>query len=199
MSCLKQKTPDYLILINEDNRLPEKFVDTVELISVRNSEGTEYVIEKKTYEAFLRLREDLLKNDGIQAELISVYRTVAQQEKTFNGYVDKFGIEYARKYAAIPGHSEHHTGLAVDVSFVVEGRLPRLIKELLEMDDLFKIVHKKLAKYGFILRYPTVYSPEKIPTYIHQQNMYDAYKEVRDLAKIMNVTNSVELNKIVTE
>lgn len=51
---------------------------------------------------------------------------------------------------------------------------------------------------GFVLRYPTVYSPEKIPTYTHQQNMYDAYKEVRDLAKIMNVTNSVELNKIVT-
>ncbi|MBR3847807.1 MAG: M15 family metallopeptidase [Oscillospiraceae bacterium] len=155
MSCLKQKTPDYLILINEDNRLPENFVDTVELISVRNSEGTEYVIEKKTYEAFMRLREDILKNDGLQAELISVYRTVAQQEKTFNGYVDKFGIEYARKYAAIPGHSEHHTGFAIDVSFVVEGRLPRLIKELLEMDDLFKIVHKKLAKYGFILRYPS--------------------------------------------
>lgn len=154
MSCLKQKTPDYLILINEDNRLPENFVDTVELISVRNSEGAEYVIEKKTHKAFLRLREDLLKNDGIQAELISVYRTVAQQEKTFNGYVDKFGIEYARKYAAIPGYSEHHTGFAIDVSFVEEGRLPRQINELLKLDDLFKIAHKKLPEYGFILRYP---------------------------------------------
>ena len=151
----KKKKTNYLVLVNEDNRLPENFADTVELVSTKNSEGTEYVIEKKTYEAFMRLREDILKNDGLQAELISVYRTVAQQEKTFNGYVDKFGIEYARKYAAIPGHSEHHTGLAVDVSFVVEGRLPRLIKELLEMEDLFKIVHKKLAKYGFILRYPS--------------------------------------------
>ena len=27
--------------------------------------------------------------------------------------------------------------------------------------------------------------------------MYDAYKEIRDLAKIMKVTNSVELNEIV--
>lgn len=51
---------------------------------------------------------------------------------------------------------------------------------------------------GFVLRFPTVYSQDKIPPYIHQQNMFDAYKEVRDLAKIMNVTNSVELNKYVT-
>lgn len=51
---------------------------------------------------------------------------------------------------------------------------------------------------GFILRYPTVYQQNKIPEYKHQQNMFDAYKEIRELAKTMNVTNSVELNKVVS-
>ena len=149
----KQK-PNYLILINEENRLPENFSDTVELISVENAFGDKYKIEKKTFEAFSRLREDLLRNDGIQTELISVYRTIEQQEKTFQRYIDTYGIEYAKKYVAIPGHSEHHTGLGIDVGIVVDGKLTRKIEELLEVEELFRIVQGKLSKYGFILRYP---------------------------------------------
>ena len=148
------KKPDYMVLVNEDNRLPENFDETVEIITVENAMGNQYGIEKKTYEAFLRMREDLLQNDGIQTELISVYRTIAQQEKTFSNYVNKFGMEYARKYAALPGHSEHHTGFAIDVGIVIDGVLTRTIAQMLPVDDVFQIVQAKLPKYGFILRYP---------------------------------------------
>ena len=148
------KKPDYLVLVNEDNRLPENFDETVEIITVENAMGNQYGIEKKTYEAFLRMREDLLQNDGIQTELISVYRTIAQQEKTFSNYVNKFGMEYARKYAALPGHSEHHTGFAIDVGIVIDGVLTRTIEQMLPVDDLYKIIQAKLPAYGFILRYP---------------------------------------------
>lgn len=148
------KKPDYMVLVNEDNRLPENFDETVEIITVENAMGNQYGIEKKTYEAFLRLREDLLQNDGIQTELISVYRTIAQQEKTFSNYVNKFGMEYARKYAALPGHSEHHTGFAIDVGIVIDGVLTRTIEQMLPVDDLYKIIQAKLPAYGFILRYP---------------------------------------------
>lgn len=148
------KKPDYLVLVNEDNRLPENFEETVEIITVKNAAGDEYGIEKKTYEAFLRFRDDLLANDGIQAELISVYRTIPQQEATFNRYVEKFGMEYARKYAALPGHSEHHTGLAIDVGVMIDGKLIRTIEGMLELDHLFVTMQSKLPKYGFILRYP---------------------------------------------
>ena len=148
------KKPDYMVLVNEDNRLPENFDETVEIITVENAMGNQYGIEKKTYEAFLRMREDLLQNDGIQTELISVYRTIAQQEKTFSNYVNKFGMEYARKYAALPGHSEHHTGFAIDVGIVIDGVLTRTIEQMLPVDDLYKIIQAKLPAYGFILRYP---------------------------------------------
>ena len=148
------KKPDYLVLINGENRLPEGFEKTIELIDVENAVGDRYQIEKKTYEAFLRLRQDLLENDGIQAELISVYRTVAQQTATFEKYVTKFGLEYAKTYAALPGHSEHHTGMAIDVGILLNGKLYRTIEDMLRVDDLFQIVQAKLPKYGFILRYP---------------------------------------------
>ena len=150
----KQNKPDYMILVNEDNRLPDGYEKTVELIPVENAFGEKYIIEKKTYEAFLRLREDLLNNDGIQAELISIYRTIREQEETFQRYLDKFGLEYANKYVAKPGHSEHHTGIAIDVGIVLEGKLCRGISEMLQNDHIFQIIQAKLPYYGFILRYP---------------------------------------------
>jgi len=150
----ESKKTDYLVLVNEDNRLPENFEETIEIITVKNAADEEYSIEKKTYEAFLRFRDDLLENDGIQAELISVYRTIPQQEATFNRYVEKFGMDYARKYAALPGHSEHHTGLAIDVGIMLDGKLIRTIEGMLELNHLYVIMQSKLPKYGFILRYP---------------------------------------------
>lgn len=149
-----EKMPDYLVLVNEDNRLPDSFEDTIELVSAGNAVGEQYEIEKKTYVAFLRLREDLLRNDGIQTELISIYRTVKQQQETFERYLNQFGLEYANKYVAKPGHSEHHTGLAIDVGIMLNGKLHRTIEELLSVDHLFKTVQEKLPRYGFILRYP---------------------------------------------
>lgn len=153
MEKTKEKRPDYLVLINGDNRLPDSFEDTVELIYAENFLG-KHKIEKNTYEAFLRLQEDLLRNDGIQTELLGVCRTIEQQEEIFTRYINEHGYEYANKYAAKPGHSEHHTGLAIDVGIVIDGKLYRAIEDLLMLDDLFHIIHKKLALYGFILRYP---------------------------------------------
>lgn len=148
------KTADYLVLINASNRLPDGFENTVELISAENSVGDKFKIEKKTYEAFCRLQEDLLENDGIQIVLFESYRTVKLQEKIFESYTESFGPEYAKKYVAIPGCSEHHSGLAIDVGIFSEGKLYRTNEELFSIDPLYKIVHKKLPKHGFILRYP---------------------------------------------
>lgn len=149
-----EKKPDYMILINGENRLPDGFEDAVEIISVENTQGKVIQIEKNTYQAFLQLQKDLLENDGLQAELLSAYRSVASQERIFQRRLAEFGPEYTNKYVALPGHSEHHTGFAIDVSFVVDGKIIRGTENLLSIDHLFKIAHKKLPKYGFILRYP---------------------------------------------
>jgi LAS superfamily LD-carboxypeptidase LdcB len=149
-----QQKPDYLVLVNSANRLPADYEETVERITVQNNFGDRYQVEKKTYEAFLHLQKDLWENDGIQTELISAYRTVETQEKNFQSHLERFGEEYTYKYVAKPGHSEHHTGIAIDVGIVTDGKLRRRIQELLEVDELFHIVQAKLPKHGFILRYP---------------------------------------------
>ena len=149
-----QQKPDYLVLVNSANRLPADYEETVERITVQNNFGDRYQVEKKTYEAFLHLQKDLWETEGIQVELISAYRTVEAQEKTFQSHLVRFGEEYTYKYVAKPGHSEHHTGLAIDVGIVVDGKLRYHAQELLEVDALFQIIHAKLPKHGFILRYP---------------------------------------------
>jgi len=143
-----------LVLINEDNRLPDGFEDLIELITVENVAGDIYEIEKRAYEAFTKLRDDILKNEGIQIELDSVYRSVKTQEEIYEKNLRLNGLEYTRKYVAKPGHSEHHTGLAIDVAIIWNGIFYRKMAEMFTIDNLYKIVQKKLPEYGFILRYP---------------------------------------------
>lgn len=50
---------------------------------------------------------------------------------------------------------------------------------------------------GFILRFPTVYINNKIKEYTHHPNMFEVFKEFRDWAKMIQIENSVDLNKLV--
>lgn len=172
--------PDYMILINSEHKIPEGFLDTVELVEVENPEGSRFCVEKKTYEAFLKLQADIRENHGLEIALLNSYRTLEAQQKAFDHYFYKFGLAYAEKYAARPGHSEHHTGFAIDVSFLRDGKLTHGAQELLELDDLFRIVQAKLHKYGFLLRYPR--GKEEI-TKINYEPWHYRYIDSPEIAK----------------
>ena len=55
-----------------------------------------------------------------------------------------------------------------------------------------------LTDNGFVLRFPTVYMPDKIKKYEHQANMFKVFQETRDWAKLINVKDIVDLNRIVS-
>lgn len=55
-----------------------------------------------------------------------------------------------------------------------------------------------IKPYGFVLRFPTVYINDKIPKYKHHQDMFDVYTEYREWAKLMNIENSTDLNRVVS-
>ena len=55
-----------------------------------------------------------------------------------------------------------------------------------------------LTDNGFVLRFPTVYMPDKIKKYEHQANMFKVFQETRDWAKLINVKDIVELYIIVS-
>ena len=145
---------NYLILVNKQNKLPDDYESIVNLINVTNSFGNRtFEIEGKTYENFAKLREDLLKSNGIQIELDSVYRSVSEQQRVWDEFIIKYGEEYTKKYVAVPGYSEHHTGLAVDICLVINGIIIDDNDEMIAQKEIFKVIHSKLVNYGFILRY----------------------------------------------
>lgn len=51
---------------------------------------------------------------------------------------------------------------------------------------------------GFILRFPTIYINDKIKKYEHHPKMFEVFEEFKEWAKIINVRNTVELNRVVS-
>ena len=150
----KGHTINYMVLVNKKSKLPENWEDSVLLKTAKNIYGEEYQVEEKTLNQFELLREDLLNNEGIDIELDSTTRSVAKQQKLWDEWTKEHGSEYVRKYVAVPGYSEHHTGLAIDICLHKDGKRIDDNSEMIAEKEIFAKIHKKLSKYGFILRYP---------------------------------------------
>lgn len=150
----KSKT-DYMVLVNKQNKLPDNWEETIELVDYTNGLGETVKIEKKAAEAFCNLREELLNEyDDFVIEADSTYRSVARQQEIWDEFLAEKGEEYTKKYVAVPGTSEHHTGLAIDIKLNKNGTIVYDNDEMTAERDIFSRIHAKLAKYGFILRYP---------------------------------------------
>ena len=55
------------------------------------------------------------KVNKISLKILSAYRSYSAQVKVFAKWVAQSGLQQARKYSAIPGHSEHQLGTTVDL------------------------------------------------------------------------------------
>lgn len=148
---------DYLVLVNNEHKLPDDWEATVDLIEAPNPMGEQgsgpIPVERKAYEAFLELQKDVLENDGVDIELDSAYRSVEKQQKVWDEFLEEKGEEYTKSHVAVPGYSEHHTGLAIDLYLVIDGKDVYENDEMMKHQDLWDKVHAKLADYGFILHY----------------------------------------------
>ena len=157
----------YLVLVNKTHELPDDWEDTVSIEEVENSLGEKLKIEHRTYEAFDLLRTELLEQD-IQIELDSVYRSIDEQQEIWDAWSadPELGEEYCKKYLAVPGYSEHHTGLAVDIFLIKDGEQIRENEDMIADTEDFAKIHELLPKYGFILRYPE--GKEEITGYAYE-------------------------------
>ncbi|MBP3460870.1 MAG: M15 family metallopeptidase [Bacilli bacterium] len=138
---------DTLVLVNKNNKLKNDFIpDNLVKLDLNYSHAEKYLKEEAALE-FYKLSEEAKKlNYRIVA--VSGYRSYTYQEKLFEYYVETKGMNYTLMCSAKPGHSEHQTGLAIDV----EGS--NLDYNLFEKSKEFEWMKKNAHKYGFILRYP---------------------------------------------
>ncbi|MCR5795847.1 MAG: M15 family metallopeptidase [Solobacterium sp.] len=150
--CSAKKGIDYLALVNKENALPADWEETVETVHMTNSLGDDVEVEKAAYDAYLKLKEDL-EADGVYVDLDSARRSVEAQQEIVDSFTEKYGEDYVKRYVAVPGYSEHHTGLALDLYLVIDGRDVYLNEDMVEYPEIWAKIHEKLGKYGFILRY----------------------------------------------
>lgn len=145
---------DYLVLVNKYTQLPDNWEKKIKLVTAKDAWGDEVKVEKDAYEEYKKLSK-ALKDEGVIIKLDSVYRSVKDQQNLWDEWSNdpEKGIEYVRKFVAVPGYSEHHTGLAIDICIKKDGKLIYDNDEMIAEREIFAKIHEKLADYGFILRY----------------------------------------------
>lgn len=149
---------DYTVLINKENKLEKNYVPN-DLIETDQNENNFHnfinpalkpMISKSILPYFLKMQEDA-KKEGYNIIIDSGYRSYEYQQEVWNHYLKEIGLEETKKKVAPPGCSEHQSGLAFDITYIVDGKILGYVNDLQnETNWLFKNAHK----YGFILRYP---------------------------------------------
>ncbi|MCI8446448.1 MAG: M15 family metallopeptidase [Bacilli bacterium] len=104
-------------------------------------------LREEAYNAFKRLF-NAAKADGHTIIINSSYRTYDWQNEFYNDYKLTHGQSKADSIAARAGHSEHQSGLAIDVASFNNPSAN------FEDTEEFTWMSQNCYKYGFILRYP---------------------------------------------
>lgn len=157
----------FLMLLNKQNPVDSDFEPsslTVIPAELVNPDKSSYVTLDMDFTA-LKALEAMMKE--LRAEgfgeifVTSAYRSYSYQSGLYNRYIEQemdkdpsLSYEQAKAivetYSAIPGYSEHHTGLCIDF----------ITTDMVELTNVFaeKEVYDWLCanawKFGFILRYP---------------------------------------------
>ncbi len=95
---------------------------------------------------------------------VSGYRSREEQQRIWDDSLRENGAEFTKKYVAVPGHSEHQTGLAIDLGLKAEHI--DFIRPDFPYSGICQTFRERAAKYGFILRYPA--GKEKITGISHE-------------------------------
>lgn len=125
--------------------VPENLVD----ISGLYAWGTDQKATEETLNAFIEMQKACKEETGITLMINSSYRSYDEQQEVYDNYKKTYDEEYADGIAARPGHSEHQTGLALDI-FSYTDNLRKTFAE----GKTYEWLKANCAKYGFIIRYP---------------------------------------------
>jgi D-alanyl-D-alanine carboxypeptidase len=89
---------------------------------------------------------------GLDLRLMSAYRSFGYQSALFAARVAELGEAGARRVVALPGHSEHQTGLAVDFGRRSTGECN--VQPCFAQTAEGRWLRRNAWQYGFLLRYP---------------------------------------------
>lgn len=165
---LKWEDPvGYLFLVNQDYPLHNEYEDQ-NLVTIKSPHLQPlYNNMRLSEEAFIHLQEmseDYYKDNNSSMILVSTYRDYNHQERIFKnriatnkqnlGLSDEGAYNKAAEIIAIPGTSEHQSGLAIDFTNANLMNQGRTLVNDFSQEKEGKWLLEKGKDYGFILRYP---------------------------------------------
>lgn len=146
---------EYSMLVNRDNKVinSEEIINNLVKVDIRSvahiDSNYECFVNDEAYFAFLKMQKDALDN-GFDIDIDSGYRSEEYQRVVLDYWIGKKG-DIAYETVLEPGHSEHQTGLAIDVCCFKDGEYICIEDD---SHNEIKWVMNNCHKYGFIHRYP---------------------------------------------
>lgn len=140
------------IIVNKQHGIPASFVPQLVVpdVQLRLSSREEQMQINTTTEPAIKEMFEAAKSDGVVLVFGSGYRSGALQQQFYDSYKAKDGQAAADTYSARPGHSEHQTGFAADITSI-SGTCH--LEICWEDTPEGKWVAANAYKYGFIVRY----------------------------------------------
>ncbi|MGI5984491.1 MAG: M15 family metallopeptidase [Clostridiales bacterium] len=101
-----------------------------------------------------RLLDKLMDETGVRGKIVAVsgWRSESEQIRIYEDSLAENGREFTQKYVAMPGCSEHQTGLAIDLA---ENK-PDIdfIRPDFPYEGICRRFREKASAFGFVERYP---------------------------------------------
>jgi zinc D-Ala-D-Ala carboxypeptidase len=130
--------------------LPERLVGAGRF--VRDSYEREELLDAEAAQAFEAMKKNA-RTQGIQLMAISGFRNTADQRVLFENQIARRGSpEAAARLSAPPGHSEHHTGYALDITDASRSDVD--LKVAFEETSAYQWLITNAQQYGFEQSFP---------------------------------------------
>lgn len=148
----------YLLLVNSDHPLDSTFVpaELTDLVDTRNDRAAQQMT--KTAAMALEAMYIEMRAAGYSdVSVTSAYRSYQRQDEIFNMYLNQnlsAGYDYDTAYAmvasdtALPGQSEHQSGLCCDMHNLSSA------SQAFKNQPVYTWLTENCHKFGFILRFP---------------------------------------------
>lgn len=159
----------YLVLVNQSQKLPNDYlakdlVKAREVIAVPNPEDlsvskADLMLNQNVIDQLLKMVQGAYEDGVTGYTIVSGHRDLAYQVGLFQRKINQykqFGLdaqaaeERAKQIVAVPGESEHHTGLALDLP---SRKHPALETSYLDTPQ-GAWLKEHAWEYGFVIRYP---------------------------------------------
>ena len=153
-------------LVNKKRRLPADYIPEdlvrIDVPTILTFEEVNH-LRKPASDALFEMFRAAEEEEGFILTARSGYRSYRTQVSLFDSNVRAHGREYADKFSAKPGTSEHQSGLAMDITAeVMNYQLEQSFGETAEGIWTAANAHR----FGFIIRYPE--GKEKITGYAYE-------------------------------